>query len=337
MGEAAEPGVGQCPGRLSSAQMLVKERCHLGDVVDSGTGGARGRSGVRPWPGQQSCWCIDRRDRSKGGVAVAVSPARDDHRRDVDAVVVGTHRSVAPILVVARVREPGEEPRLMLLDATQPLLPPGVAPDPRHGWQEVHGRHVVAVVDEIEPLARPAHLVDIIGESVVGGIDGDDRLEVRWPFTCELEGIEPAIGGSEHADAAGAPRLGCQPGDHLCEVTLLSLRVLIGGDSTARAGTSNIDPGDSEAELISEAGVLRSPASRHVVLAVRECLEDAGGWLHVREKQRDRQSNPIAHLNQRLHPASPRYSTGRARCCTIAPSTAIHRSVQPTSQGNSAR
>ena len=147
------------------------------------------------------------RERAKGVVAVAVGPTGDDHRRALDAGVVGTHRAVPPVRPVELLVHPAQQPRLVLGDARQPLVAPPVTPDRRHGRQRVHRGHVVAVVDEVDRPQRSAHVVHVVGVAVVGGVDRADRAERRRALARQLQRVEAGVAVAEHPDTAVAPRL----------------------------------------------------------------------------------------------------------------------------------
>ncbi len=51
----------------------------------------------------------------------------------------------------------------------------------------------MAVVNEVKPLAGTTHLIHIISESLIGGVDRHNGLQMRWPLAGKLEGIEAAV------------------------------------------------------------------------------------------------------------------------------------------------
>ena len=48
--------------------------------------------------------------------------------------------------------------------------------------QGVHRRHVMAVVDEVQPTSRTTAEMHVVGEAVIGGIDRDDGLQLSRVF-----------------------------------------------------------------------------------------------------------------------------------------------------------
>jgi hypothetical protein len=260
---------------------------------------------VRPGAGEEPAGDAVLREplhRAERVVAVAVGPARHDHRRARDPVVARPHRAMAPVGVVARVREPGQQPRLVLRDAGPPLLAPGRTEHRGHRRQRVHRRHVVAVVDEVEPPEQPTHLVDVVGVPVVRRVDRDDRLELLGSLARHLQGVEAAVGRAVHPDAAVAPGLRSEPREHLGEVPLLLDRVLVGGATTAAARASQVEAGHRVVVLVAEPDVLRAVGRGHVVLAVGQRLEDARlrPRRRIRQVERHGQEDPVAHRDPRV-------------------------------------
>ena len=51
----------------------------------------------------------------------------------------------------------------------------------------------MAIVNDVEPLAGTAHLMHVVSESIIGGVDGHNGLQMRWPLAGKLEGIEAAV------------------------------------------------------------------------------------------------------------------------------------------------
>ena len=101
------------------------------------------------------------------------------------------------------------------------------------------------MVDAQRRLSRqeaPAHVVDVVGVAVVRRAGRDDRPERRRPAGGDLERVEAAPGVAHHADAAGAPRLGGEPGDDLHRVVLLERQVLVGEDAVRVAAAAHVDP-----------------------------------------------------------------------------------------------
>ena len=199
-----------------------------------------------------------------------------------------------------RMAHPDELPGLVLIDSPQPLRAPvrivsatRLFPHLGHGRERAHRRHVGAVVNLVDPLQGTAHVVHVIGEAIIGGVDRDDRTQLRGALARELEGVEPAVRRTKHADAPGAPGLCGEPGDGLREVTLLRLGIFIRRATAAAAGAAHIDARDGIPELGGEALILRSPTRGHIVLAIGQCLEDARRRRDIGEEERDAEVLPV--------------------------------------------
>ena len=62
--------------------------------------------------------------RPERGVAVAVAPAADEQRRGLDLVVAAPNAAVPPVITVLLIGQPGEQVRVVLLQALLPKLGP---------------------------------------------------------------------------------------------------------------------------------------------------------------------------------------------------------------------
>ncbi len=114
-----------------------------------------------------------------------------------------------------------------------------------------------------------------------------------------------------HQSCAGDPR------DHLGEVALLLLRVLVGRPPAAAASASDIQTCHRVVEFVAKPGVLGAVGRGQVVLAVRKRLEDAGLWAALGQVERDRQAGAVRHGNPLITPGpchgGP--SSARTRSC----------------------
>ena len=168
----------------------IPPRHHLWHEVDPRAGRGSGRVRMCPRTCQQAARHIVLRQllhHPEGVVAVSVCPASNDHRRNVDAVVPRTYRPLPPIGTVTRMLTPRQKPWLVLFEPSSPFFTPR-GPEYRWSWrQDVVRRHVVRIVDEVDPLQEPAHVMNIIGVTIIGCVDRDHCLEMRWTFTRHLE------------------------------------------------------------------------------------------------------------------------------------------------------
>ena len=276
-------------------QPVVEPAGQLGGEVDARPGHRGGRVGVRPRAGEQPVRRPLGRELRHGPervVAVAVGPARHDHRRDPDPLVprgrpAEPDRPVVPVVAVGRLAEPGQHPRLVRVEPALPLLLPVVPPDGRHGRQHVHRRHVVVVVDEVDQPQSGAAPVHVVGPSVVGGVDRADRLELRRLLAGHLERVEAGVRRPPHADLAVAPVLGGQPAHHLGQVALLVRLVLVQRVAARRPGAAQVEPAHGVPVLVAQPLVGRGVGRRQVVLAVGQGLHQARlrPWMFARVRE----------------------------------------------------
>ena len=225
--------------------------------------GQRGRRRhVAPRPEEEPLRAPKRLERPERVVPVPVRPAADEHGRAGDALVPGPQRPVAPVRAVDLLVEPAQEPRLGALDPAQPLVPPAVTEHGRDRRKHVHRRHVELVVDEVEPVQRPAPVVDVVRVPVVGRVDRADRPERRRPLDRELDGVEAGVRGPVHPDPPRAPVLCGEPRDDLLEVGLLLRRVLVARRSPPRSRCRGGRPGPPRSALPGRAARTRTRTTR---------------------------------------------------------------------------
>ena len=289
----------------SSAQPAVPPAGHLRDQVDPrpGQGGVGGH--VAPGPEQQPGRRLEPLQHPEGAVAVAVGPAGDQHRRAGDPLVARPQRALTPVRPVGLLLQPPQQPRLQALDPLAPPLPPVRPGDRRDRRQGVQGDHVQRVVDQVEQLHRPAGVVHVVGVAVVTGVDGDDRLQRRWPLGRHLERVEPRVAGPVHPDRPGRPRLVGQPPDHPAQVGLLARRVLVGGHPLRRPRPPQVHPGHRVPVLPAQPLVLRPVRRGGVILPIRQRLQHhrrrSPLLRPLRQVQAHRQPHPVLHRD----PAPP--------------------------------
>ena len=289
---------------VDALQPPVEPPEHLGLEIDVGPRPARLGGPVGPRAQEQPRRRLHPRERPQRDVRVAVRPAADDHRRRTDPLDVLARRAVPPVVVAVLVRQPRQEPRLVLLEAALPFVAPAVAPQRRHRWQRVHRHHVRRVVDDVELFQGAAVVVDVVGVAVVGGEDRHDRLERRRLFQRHLQRVEAAVAGAEHADRAQRPGLCREPVDHPHEVVALRRRVLVGGDPARGARAADVEPAH-HVPAVGQRGVVPAPRA-HVVLAIGERVQQGGPrpLARIRKEQRRRQLDAVGHLDPDLFASS---------------------------------
>ena len=184
------------------------------------------RERVRPRADQPLARPGQALEQAQDAVGVAVGPAADGVDGDLDGGVVLADRAVLPVGVAALVREPGVDPRLVGLEALLPELAPALADGGLVRRLALPVQHAGAPVQQVGGQHAAALVVHVVGVAVVGAHERDDRLQRRRAAGGQLQAVEAAPRDAGHADAAGAPRLGGDPGDDLEEVLLL-LRVVL--------------------------------------------------------------------------------------------------------------
>ena len=169
--------------------------------------------------------------------------------------------------------EPRVDPEPAAAEPLEPHRAPARADDRRVRRARVVGEHGRRPAQVVEKQA-PAHVVDVVGVAVVRGAGGDDRPERRRTARGDLERVEAAPGVPHHADRAGAPRLGGEPGDDLERVVLLEREVLVGEHAIRVPAPAHVDPHAGVAVSRDVGMGQRVPLRREVAPAVGEVLED---------------------------------------------------------------
>ena len=227
---------------------------------------------VLPRPNQRAGRRGQVRGERRRGVDVGVRPAADGQHRRLDGLPVLADRAVPPVGIAGRMVQPAGGEEGQRFNPLHPAFAPVVAQH-RIGRSGLVGQHLGAPVEVVGQQAA-AHVVDVVGIAVDGGAAGDDRLQRRRPAKCELQCVEPAPGDPDHRDAAVAPRLARDPGDHLFAVRKLLLRVFVVEDTVRISGAGYVDSDTGIArrgEHRMGGGVARRGA---VALAVRQVLQN---------------------------------------------------------------
>ncbi len=238
----------------------------------------------------------------RDGVGVAVGPAAHRVHRRLDPREVLAHRPLLPVVVAALVGHPRVDERRRALHPLDPHVAPALADDRRVGRPRVPHEHRGGPLHHVGRDAA-AVVVHVVGVAVVGRAERDDRLQRRRPVRRDLQAVEPAPRDADHAHRAGAPRLGCDPLDHLAAVGLLLRQVLVQHQPVGLAGASlvNADAGVPVAGQVREvAGVA---GGRAVVQAVRQELEDRRDGILLRvlgQPDAGRQPGAVAERDPRL-------------------------------------
>ncbi len=171
-----------------------------------------------------------------------VVPAAHGEDGGPDRPVVLADAAVLPVRVPGLVREPGVHERFHGLQAPQPRRPPLVADVLRVRRAAGEGEHGGAPGVHVDAEDRAAHVVHVVVVPVVGGADGDDRLQGFGREGGDLERVAAAPGDPEHADVPRAPGLLGQPVHDGDAVRQLGRVVLVAGQAPAVAVAAHVHP-----------------------------------------------------------------------------------------------
>ncbi len=206
-------------------------------------------------------------------IGVGVGPAADGEDGTFDGRIVLADRAVFPEFVAALVLQPVHDPWPGGVEPRLPDVAPGLADQLRIGRTDKgrkHGEGPVGVLAQ----ETAAHVVDVVGIAVVGGVDRDDALERRRPARRDLQRVEAAPGLAHHADIAGAPGLTGDPGDHLERVVVLLLEILVQQHALGFAAAPQVHP-DGGVAMTGRVGMHGLVARRGAVaLAIGDVFQD---------------------------------------------------------------
>lgn len=259
------------------AEEVGKEARGFVDPIDAGTGEGGVGLLVNPGSDEEFLRSLEIDVGAEHGMDVAVVPAGDEEGGNLEAIVVGAERAVAPIGGVDGVLEPLKEIRLVVFKALLPEISPAGAGEFRLRGQGVHGNHGVAVGASIVVHAEVAAtiVVAVVGVTVVGGVERDDGFEGRGAVGGDLNGSEAGVGNAVHADVAVRPRLAGEPLDSVDAIELLDETVFVGIDALRGAGAAGVEANRGETAF-GEIEVLAGGAATDVVFAVGLIHDDDG-------------------------------------------------------------
>src|SRR5204862_2953930 len=115
-------------------------------------------------------------EQPRNGVGVTVGPAPDCEHWALDGREILTDGAVLPVVVIALMGEPERREKRNCGDPLEPALAPARADDLGVERARLEGQHDAAP-PEIVVEDAAAHVVDVVGITVVGRADRDDRLE----------------------------------------------------------------------------------------------------------------------------------------------------------------
>ena len=277
-----------------------------------------------------------------GGV-VTVGPAADRVDRRFDRRVVLADRAVLPVGVATLVGKPGFGPVAVGGQALEPTLAPALgAHDLRVRRQRIEVQHGGSPGQHVEARDAAALVVHVVGVTVVGRHEGDDRLQRRRSQRRHLQAVEARPGDAGHANVAAAPGLRREPGDHLADVAVLLHGVLVVDQAVRVAGAAQVDT-DAGVAVAGPVGVDVPIALAAVGQAVRAGFEDGRHGVAGRVVgQPDAAVQPVAvgegdplvveHLQAAGEPVADLHGRNGSRIVTVAP-RALGRAARPDSTG----
>ncbi len=122
--------------------------------------------------------------------------------------------------------EPEGREERQALQTFNPCIAPASAHNRRIKRTRLIGEHDRAPPQVIIEQ-QTAHVVDVVAETVVGRIGGDDCLECWRTAGRDLKAIEATPALAHHADIAAAPRLRRNPGDDFERIVLFLLDIFV--------------------------------------------------------------------------------------------------------------
>ena|GEM_PF-3962715 len=177
-----------------------------------GPGQAVLRIDMAPWADNATRRDLQVFKKARNGIGVAVGPCANGENRALDCRPVFADRTMLPIFVVMLVFEPERREERQTLQTFNPCIAPASTHNRRVKRTRLIGEHDRAP-PQIIIEQQTAHVVDVVAETVVGRIGGDDRLQRGRTAGCNLEAVETAPALAHHADIAAAPWLFRDPGD----------------------------------------------------------------------------------------------------------------------------
>ena len=221
--------------------------------------------------------CPNRRfeavEQARNGIGIGVIPTANGEHRGFDLGKVLTDRAVVPVVIAVRMPQPFGGEERFCLQALHPDVEPGIADNGRVRRARRVGEHGSAPTEILVDQAATL-VVDIVGIPIVGGAQGDDRLQRFRPECCDLQSVEAAPGDADHADVAGTPVLCRDPVDDLERVPLFLRRILVEHDAVTFTIAAHVDT-QAGITMAGKVGVGELITNRRAVaLAVRQILED---------------------------------------------------------------
>lgn len=123
--------------------------------------------------------------------------------------------------------------------ALDPAVAPRVTDDLRIKRTALISKHDGAP-PQIVVQQQAAHVVNVVGITVVRRIGGDNGFQCRRTAGGDLQAVEAAPALAHHADIAGAPRLAGNPVDHLECVVLFLLQIFVCHVAIGFAGAAHV-------------------------------------------------------------------------------------------------
>ena len=270
--------------------------------TDGRVGHRKVRVLVNPRPDHGFFRALEIFHQARYGILVRIAPTAHGVDRRLDRRIILTHRTMAPVVVARLVLQPGLGQQRHGVQTLLPQAFPAIADQQwiGHRCAEVeHGRRPAEVLHQ-----QVATLVmDVIGITVIGGAQRDDRLQGFRLTRRHLQAVEAAPRDAHHSHVAVAPGLLAQPLDHFQRVILFLEQVLVGHQALGLAVAAHVHT-NAHVTLTGHPRVgQRITHGRAVTLAIRQVLEDRRERLLTRrfgQPDARRQLSAIAQRDQAM-------------------------------------
>ncbi len=161
---------------VAALEPVVPPAQRLLQPADGGAGHADMRVFVRPGADEALARAREIFAEAEDGATVSVGPARDRIDRHLDRRIILADRAMPPEGVAALMLEPVLKPEPTLLEPLAPEAAPVRTARQRVGWQRVAEEHLTGPGELVAQQAA-AHVMDVVGITVIGRADRDHGLE----------------------------------------------------------------------------------------------------------------------------------------------------------------
>ena len=234
------------------------------------------------------------------GVAIGIPP--DSINRHLNCRVILANRPMLIERIAPLVPHPVQKPQPIILQPLHPHVAPPCTHDLRVRWR-VANRKGRRPPGQLVSEHRATHEMDVIGITVIGRTQRDDRAKRLRLARRDLQTVEAAPADPDHPHFSRAPTLRRQPIDHRQGIVLLLQQVLAEADAFAVTRTAHINPNPG-VTVPSEIGMGQVIAlHRPVTFAIRQVFKDRRYRIVLgilRQPNPRSQPGAIGHGNPRI-------------------------------------